>query len=222
MWVTENQLDEWVRGNARDAQGVIVEFVWRLVAASCPKPRERRFPLEDSIGQHGPDGVLDVDLSFAPFVPEGRSYWEIGTGLRAGEKATSDYNDLTNAVPESMRLEATFVFVTPRSGRRGWEYSWEEDAQASWLEDRRRRAEWQDVRIIDGTKLIDWVHQFPAVELWLAKKVGGVSAERVETPEQRWAVVKSIGAPPPLTPGLFLANRAEAVEGLKKVCDAVI
>ena len=58
--VTENQLDDWVRANAQDAQGVIVELVWRLVAASCPKPRERRFPLGDSIGQHGPDGVLDV------------------------------------------------------------------------------------------------------------------------------------------------------------------
>lgn len=69
MLITENQLDEWVRGNSRDAHGMIVELVWRLVAASCPKPRERRFPLGDSIGQHGPDGVLDVDLSFEPFIP---------------------------------------------------------------------------------------------------------------------------------------------------------
>lgn len=73
--ITENKLDEWVRGNAQEAQGVIVELVWRLVAVSCPKPKERRFPLPDSIGQHGPDGVLDVDLDFEPFVPDGRSYW---------------------------------------------------------------------------------------------------------------------------------------------------
>jgi hypothetical protein len=98
--VTENQLDEWVRGNARDAQGVIVELVWRLVAASCPKPKERRFPLGDSIGQHGPDGLLDVELAFRPFVPEGRSLWEIGTGLNARDKATSDYRDLVSAVPK--------------------------------------------------------------------------------------------------------------------------
>ena len=45
MIIKENQLDEWVRGNAKDAQGVIVELVWRLVAASCPQPKERRFPL---------------------------------------------------------------------------------------------------------------------------------------------------------------------------------
>jgi hypothetical protein len=114
MLITENQLDEWVRGNSRDAQGMIVELVWRLVAASCPKPRERRFPLGDSIGQHGPDGVLDVQLSFEPFIPEGHSYWEIGTGVNARDKATSDYNDLTAAVPESIWVKTTFVFVTPQ------------------------------------------------------------------------------------------------------------
>jgi hypothetical protein len=101
MITTKNQLDEWVRGNARDAQGVIVELVWRLAAASSPRPKERRFPLGDSIGQHGPDGLLDVDLAFDPFVPEGRSFWEIGTGLKAGDKATSDYSDLVSSIPQN-------------------------------------------------------------------------------------------------------------------------
>jgi hypothetical protein len=97
--ITENQLDEWVRGNAREAQGVIVELVWRLVAASSPKPRDRRFPLGDSIGQPGADGFLHTDFEFDPFVPEGKSFWEIGTGIHAGSKATSDYNDRTTATP---------------------------------------------------------------------------------------------------------------------------
>ncbi len=60
--VTENQLDEWVRGNSRAAQGLIVELVWRLVAASSPRPNERRFPLGDSIEQPGSDGDLDTDF----------------------------------------------------------------------------------------------------------------------------------------------------------------
>ena len=146
--ITENQLDEWVRGNAREAQGVVVELIWRLVAASSPKPKERRFPLGDSIGQPGPDGVLDTDFGFNPFVPEGRSFWEIGTGIKAGTKATSDYKDLTSATPEEVRSESTFVFVTPLSGRRDWQYTWKEDAQAKWLEKRRRQNDWQDVRVI--------------------------------------------------------------------------
>jgi hypothetical protein len=128
--ITENQLDEWVRGNAQEAQGKIVELVFRLVAASSPRPKERRFPLGDSIGQPGPDGVVNTDFSFDPFVPEGRSFWEIGTGIHAGDKATADYKELTTATPEAVRCESTFIFVTPLSGRKDWEHTWKEDAQA--------------------------------------------------------------------------------------------
>ncbi len=217
MMITENQLDEWVRGNARDAQGVIVELVWRLVAASSPRPKERRFPLGDSIGQHGSDGLLDVDLGFGPFVPEGRSFWEIGTGLKAGDKATSDYSALASAIPESARIESTFVFVTPLSGRRDWEHTWKEEAQGTWVEDRRARHEWRDVRVIDGTKLIDWVLQFPSVELWLVQRMTGLSVQHIETPEQHWSLIRSYGEPPPLTPHVFLANRDEACAKIKEV-----
>lgn len=222
MLITENQLDEWASANAEAAKGTIVELIWRLVAASCPKPRERRFPLGDSIGQHGPDGVLAVDLGFDPFIPDGRSFWQVGTGLRAGAKATDDYNELTEGTPRNVREESTFVFVTPRSGRRDWEFSWKEDAQATWLEERQKRGEWKDVRIIDGTKIIDWLHQFPAVELWLAKVITSTKLDQVEMPSEHWEVVRSFGEPPPLIPDLFLANRSEACGKLREVFDGTI
>lgn len=217
MRLTENQLDEWVRGNARDAQAVIVELVWRLVAASSPRPKERRFPLGDSIGQHGPDGVLDVDYPFAPFVPEGRSFWEIGTGLKAADKATADYSGLVSGIPETVRLQSTFVFVTPLSGRRDWEHTWKEDAQGAWLEARRAKGEWRGVQVIDGTKLVDWVHQFPSVELWLVQRINGIPVQQIETPEQRWSLLRGIGEPPPLAPKVFLENRDEAIAKIKEV-----
>jgi hypothetical protein len=98
---------------------------------------------------------LNTEVSSEPFVPSGCSYWEIGTGLDARVKATSDYKGLTKAMPESKRKDSTFVFVTPLSGRRAWEYSQKKNAQMTWLEERRKRHDWKDVRIIDGTKLID-------------------------------------------------------------------
>jgi hypothetical protein len=215
MLITENQLDEWVRGNARDAQGVIVELIGRLVAASCPRPRERRFQWEDSIGQHGPDGVLDTDLDFEPFVPKGKSFWEIGTGFRARDKATSDYKDLSKDVPKNIRHESTFIFETPLSGQREWEYTWNKDAQAAWVENHRTKDEWKDVRIIDGTKLIDWLHQFPAVERWLARKMG-LPVQQIDTAEERWEVLRTISGPP-LTPQVFLINREAACDKLKEI-----
>ncbi len=209
MIVTENQLDQWVRGNARDAQGVVVEFVWRLVAASSPRPHERRFPLGDSIEQPGPDGYLNADIPFSPFVHEGKSYWEIGSGLDAGKKATSDYNDLVTNLPEEERHDSTFVFVTPLSGRRDWTGTWKDSAQSDWLDDRRKRGDWRAVDVIDGTRLIDWLSHFPAVELWLAERMG-LPIQQLETPEQRWAILQSIGEPPALTADIFLLSRGAA------------
>lgn len=214
--ITENELDIWVRGHARDAQGVIVELVYRLVAASSPRPRERRFPLGDSIGQPGPDGELFTDLNFEPFVPEGRSYWEIGTGIQAGAKATSDYRDLTKATPASVRRNSVFIFVTPLSGTRTWQYTWEAKAQAKWLKEWRERNEWRDVRVIDGTRLIDWLDHFPAVQKWLADLMG-LPAQQMHTPEEYWKNLKTIGAPPPLAPQVFLVNREAACEKLKEL-----
>ena len=217
MTVTENQLDLWVRANAREAQGLVVELVWRLVAAAVPNPRERRFPLGDSIGQPGPDGRLDTDIGFDPFVPDGRSLWEIGTNVDAGAKATRDYKDAVETVPQAERMATTFVFVTPLSGTRDWDHRWKPEAQAQWLNDRQARGDWKDVRVIDGTKLVDWIAQFPAVELWLTSQIAGIPATQVETAEQRWELTRSFGEPPPLVSQLFLSNRQEALEKVAPV-----
>jgi len=195
---------------------------WQRLAPSRGSAGSLWGTVGDSIGQHGPDGVLVTDLGFAPFVPEGRSLWEIGTRLKAGNKATCDYNARTKDTPENVRRESTFVFVTPLSGRRDWEHTWKEDAQGSWLDDRCARGDWKDVRVIDGTKLIDWLHQFPAVELWLAQVIGGLPEQQVETLEQHWSDLRSIGEPPSLTPDVFLANRDEACAKLKEVFDDAV
>ena len=202
--VTENQLDNWVRANPQEAQGLIVELVWRLAAASSPSPLERRFPLGDSIGQHGPDGVLNVRIGYEPFVPEGHSHWEIGTGGNAGAKATSDYKSLTESVPDSVRRNSTFLFASPLSGRRTWPFTWKPESQATWAKERREKGEWKDVRIIDGTRLIDWVRQFHAVETWLAGRMYDLSTQHFDIPERRWEVVSSYGGPQPLPPEVFL------------------
>lgn len=234
--VTENQLDEFVRGNAKDAQGLVPELVYRLVAASAPKPTERRFPLGDSVGQHGPDGTLRTDIGFEPFVPAGRSYWEIGTGLDSSKKATSDYEGLVTSVPIDVRLQSSFIFVTPLSGRRDWKYTFGspakykgskkgkkkhktvqgEEAQAAWLEERCKRADWKNVRILDGSKIIDWLLHFPSVERWLAKEMR-LSVDQIETPEQHWEELRRIGDPPPLLPKVFLVNREQACAKLSEL-----
>ena len=218
--ITENKLHSWVRANSKEAEGLIVELVWRLVATSCPKPLERRFPLGDSIGQQGPDGILNVNVGYNPFVPDGHSHWEVGTGKGARDKATSDYKRLTTdpntAVPESVRANSSFIFVTPLSGSYDWKFTWKPEDQASWVKTRREKNEWRDVRVIDGTQLTDWVHQFPAVEMWLASRTFGLPEHDIDIPELRWKLLSSYGGSHPLTPEVFLVGRDMARGKLRK------
>ncbi len=214
--VTENQLDNWVRGNARTAQGLIVELVWRLVCVSCPKPTHRRFPLGDSIGQHGADGELDTAVGFNPFIPEGKTHWEIGTSEDAKKKAEKDYNDATASTPPDQCNKMTFVFVTPLSGRKGWRYTFKKNGSETWIKQKKDLGQWKDVRVIDGTQLIDWVNQFPAIGHWLRSNILEAPAD-FDTAESHWNLLRGFGAPPPLCPDLFTKGRSDAEQKLRRL-----
>jgi hypothetical protein len=209
-------LDEWIRGHSREAQGVTVELVWRLVSASCPAPLHRRFPLGDSIGQHGSDGELETVVGRAPFVPDGKSFWEIGAGIDARAKANSDYNSLKESIPLEVRTQSSFIFVTPLSGRRDWENTWKEDGVASWVADKKTLHEWENVHVWNGATLIDWLYHFPAVERWLAG-VTGMQIDFIETLDARWDNLRLIGNPPPLSHDLFTISRDAAGKKAKEI-----
>lgn len=214
MLVTESILHEWARSLPRDAQEVVVELVWRLVCASISRPKDRRFPLGDSIGQHWYDGYLDTDFDYQPFIPQGISFWEIGTGIDPHTKATSDYTKVIND-PELTAEEkkaSTFIFVTPMSG-----VIWSGDEQAKWLKKRRDQNIWKDVRILDATKLIDWIRKFPAVEIWLASKISNRNLDNVEIVSERWETLQSIGSPPPLKCNVFCIGRNQAAQKLDEI-----
>lgn len=214
--VTESQLDNWVRGNATEAQGKIVELVWRLVCVSCPRPTHRRFPLGDSIGQHGADGELETAIGFSPFVPEGRSIWEIGTNVDARAKANRDYKDSTRDTPKEVRNETTFIFVTPLSGRRDWKDTWKPEGIEAWLSEKRALQQWKEVIVLDGTQLADWISLFPAVGHWLGATIGQLP-EDFDTAEYHWQIISAFGAPPPLIPDLFTIGREQAAEKLRRL-----
>lgn len=212
MILKEVPLHHWVRSNERDAQGIIPELIGRLVAASVRKPNDIRFPRADSIGQSGEDGYLDTDVGFQSFVPDGTSFWEIGSGADPAAKANRDYKNRTDATPAETRRGSAFIAVTPLSAV----HAWTTDAQKQWRAQKLELEEWRDVRVIDGTRLMEWLSSFPAVERWLAMKMH-LPADAIEMPEERWMELSRIGSPPPLTPSLFTANRSHACSKLDDV-----
>lgn len=209
--ISENQLDEWVRANQREAQGVIVDLVSNLLRVSAPKS-SIRFPRSDSIEQQGFDGTIECPESLCSFVPEGVSYWEIGVNLDAKKKATDEFKRVSSSRTIEEKKDGLFVFVTPLSGRRGWKLP----NQEKWIKERKKAGDWKDITIIDGTRLVEWMAKFPAISKWMLSKTTKASTN-FETVLECWENTKSIGEPPPLTPSLFLCNREDVVKGIHQV-----
>lgn len=212
--VNEALLDHWVRAHPDEAQKKIVELVWRLVCVSCPKPNHRHFPLD--IAQHGADGILETSSDYLPFIPAGKSIWEIGTGVNAKNKANTDYIDSINSTPEEVRKESSFIFVTPLSGRRDWKDTWKTDGIETWIDEKNKLKQWKDVRVIDGCQLIDWVSHFPVIGHWLSTIVNQMP-EDFDTAENYWQLISSYGAPPSLLPDIFTIGRDSAIDKLRRL-----
>src|SRR6185503_5712618 len=118
----------------------------------------------------------------------GKSFWEIGTGAKRATKANTDYTNRTDATAEATRQQSVLVIVTPLSAV----HTWTSEAQKSWKIEKLDLKQWRDVRVLDGTLLIEWLSSFPAVERWLAMKMR-LPADAIEIPEERWIELSRIG-----------------------------
>lgn len=207
--ITEEKLH--AHADLAESRGLIPDLLLRLICASVQNPADLRIPVRGSVGQRGWDGILVSPVSFDPYVPSGQSFWEIGTGANPHDKATAEFNKRTTNTSEEEQSESTFVFVTPRSGSRAWDI----DSQREWLKDR-RSTKWKDIRILDGTKLVQWMYLFPEVDFWLADEFA-IPTQGLTTPALHWKILSRYGSPPALKPEVFLIGRSNAVQHLTKL-----
>ena len=78
-WITAQVLDQWAGTQIGRAE--VSRLVGQLVCASAARVGSFRFPSGDSAGIPGYDGHLIAEC-VPPFVPDGESVWEFGTGVR--------------------------------------------------------------------------------------------------------------------------------------------
>lgn len=197
--------------NNINSQTVIPELIYLLVKQSISNASVCRIPYGDAVNQSGWDGIVEAESAFLEFVPDGRSYWEIGTGNDPQTKATKDFRKRTGQLSAEDRAQGSFVFVTPRFT------GWGEPEQTKWLK-RRKGKGWKDIRIIDGVKLADWLREFPAVGQRLAKKTGlSKSLGGISTPREHWENIVSLteSGDPPIPPILFTEGRSNACNALQ-------
>ncbi len=155
----------------------------------------------------GWDGRVEARAA-TPWVPEGRSGWELSTSKDPARKATSDFRNRL-ALPAEERAQTTFVYVSSRN--------WAKKNQ--WAEKRRSEDHWKDVKVLDASDLEQWLEESIEGQVWLAEQLDLPSIEDCMTLDrawERWAEVTQ----PRLSEAIFepavRAHRREFVSWLRR------
>ena len=171
MRITATHVVNW--SDQRVAQGMLPVMVRRLISTTT-KINSIAMPGGESVSEPGWDGIVSVEGGNA-WVPDGHSYWEIGTSVEPGRKANRDFQKRISALSAERAAQATFVFVTPRRWR----------GKAAWQTSARNQNVWADVLVWDAVDLEAWLETSSTTSLWMASQVG-IAGPGITTVEAYW------------------------------------
>ena len=206
LMIKAAQIDAWAE-QGDEARSRLPVLVRRLIRSTGRDLSEVDVPAYGEGQRPGWDGRVEAGAA-TPWIPEGRSGWELSTSSRPASKADSDFRKRL-ALPAEERAETTFVFVSSRN--------WPKKNQ--WAEKRRAEGHWKDVKALDASDLEQWLEESIEGQVWLAEQLRLPSTEDCMTLDrawERWAEA----ARPPLTDAMFApavrAQRSEFVSWLRR------
>jgi hypothetical protein len=202
-WVRARHLEAWA--DTLDARGGFPELLRRLIKAAGKDIRSVSFPAEEQTARPEWDGIVEAAAP-ATYVPEGTSVWELGVDQDYRAKFTADLAKRTKSPLGLDPAKTTFVFATPRK--------WQASGRAKRNVD---VAAWKEVRIYDGAILEEWLEQSPAVDAWLAARIG-LRPQGVISVDEYWENLQAL-TQTPLKPEVFLASRQDQVNRLAEWLD---
>lgn len=163
--------------DTKESEKLMPELMRRLIHASIRDITRISFPNEDCVDLPGFDGILETSFS-NPYVPIGKSAFEIGTDKKQKKKADHDYNKRTREISDEEKADTHFVFVIARK----WKVA------RNWEKERNGEGKWKSVRVLTAVELEDWLSHYPSVAAWLAYKMGLIINDaRIECLEEFWA-----------------------------------
>ena len=204
--ITRDQLDSW--SDKPESKANFPHLISRLIRATTAKNTKVDIPWGSATYIGGWDGIVD-NKERTRYIPEGISLWELGTDQNPKKKADADYAKRTKGPLGYTPLNATFIFVTPRT----W------TGKDKWVERRKKENKWRDVIVYDGISLEQWLDEAPAVSRWFASQgyAGVYSADGIITADEYWEEW-SCSEQLQLQPGCVLAGRDLArVELIKRL-----
>ncbi|MBS1595815.1 MAG: hypothetical protein JST90_15995 [Bacteroidetes bacterium] len=171
--VTKDDLVNWAK--TYPAKSDFPMLIWRLVQVTAPISTKFNFPSGASVYIGGWDGIVN-SLENRGNVPDGISYWELGTEKDVKGKADGDYDKRTASTPDSEKANATFIFATPRY------WSNKED----WQKEKNDEKKWKEVRVYDAEDLEQWLIKAPAIARWFSALIGKYPSDGIQTTERFW------------------------------------
>ena len=195
MTIKAHQIHEWA-DKGEEARSRLPVLVRKLIRSTGGELRHMDFPGLGEGQRPGWDGWLEAD-SATPWIPEGKSGWELSTAQDPGGKASKDLR-ARSVAKEEVRAETTFVFVTSRT--------WPQ--KRNWEEARKAEGRWKNVRALDASDLETWLEESVEGQVWMAEQLGLPSLNDCMTLDrawQRWAE----GSEPAMTDRFFFPAVAE-------------
>ena len=180
--VRTSDFERWA--DYAEAKTELPEIVKQLVFAAGRQVETNIFKSREENYNSGWDGIVHNNKAHQ-FIPEGESYWEIGTNKRYQKKAEEDYNKRTKQTKRETRKNSTFVFVTPRLWTKKGE--WEK----SFL----KHGEWKNIKVIDRTDLSDWINQYPIQKYIFLKRYLNISVDGISDLDSKWEIWSKATSP---------------------------
>lgn len=143
------------------AEELLPKILRRLVLASVGSIMEVDFPTGKSINEGGWDGHVDCAVG-NPFVPTGKSGWELTARGDQKGKADDDYANRVDSVGLEERQETHFVHWNIRK--------WRE--RQKWTDERNAEKKWLGVKAYDAKDLETWLISQLGIHLWVSELIG--------------------------------------------------
>ena len=148
----------------------------KLVHAAGEGLERVDFPGYDNAERHGWDGLVESGVG-TPWIPKGKSGWELSTEKRIKRKADADYAARMASVPPEERAGYAFIFVTT--------HNWPGKGKVQWVSEKTALGHWREVRAYDASDLEQWAEHSATAQIWLAELLG-VPVEGYWSLERCW------------------------------------
>ena len=207
-WLRIDRTDllDWVESG--EASLRLPELIRRLVQETTPAKTQVDFPAGKGALSGGWDGLVLCDGDH-PYVPSGRSGWELSTERNSKRKAQQDYENRCEKVSQESRSDMSdisYVAVICRAWTGAREFS----------ETKSIAGDFREVRAYNVDHLETWLASAPETTLWLREVIGKpvVGVEPLSGLWDRWLESTEV----PLDAEVVLAGRDSTTEQLRQRC----